>query len=142
MATIPVQLFVQDANGAINPVTASGSGLNVNILDRADAEQEFYTGTKAASGDNSVLAAPGSGLQYLIAKLQIHNQSTTATKVIVKFGSREVWTVDLPVVVGAGAVLDFPAPDRMEGRDNQPLLVNLSAANDTSVSVQYYTVAV
>lgn len=142
MATIPVQLFVQDANGAVLPVTISGSGLNVNILDRADAEQEFYTGTKAASGDNTVLAAPGSGNQYLIVKLQIHNQTAVATKVIVKFGSREVWTVDLPATIGAGVVLDFPAPDRMGGRDNQPLLVNLSAANDTSISVQYYTVAV
>lgn len=113
-----------------------------SMIDRSNAEQEFYTGTKSASGDNEILAAPGSGYQYLIAKLQIHNQSTTATKVIVKFGSREVWTMDLPAVVGAGAVLDFPAPDRMEGRDNQPLLVNLSAANNTGISVQYYTVSV
>lgn len=142
MATIPVQLFVQDTAGTVAPVTVNGTGLNVNILDRSDAVQEFYTGTKSASGDNTVLAAPGSGYQYLIAKLQIHNQSTTATKVIVKFGSREVWTVDLPATLGSGVVLDFPAPDRMEGRDDQPLLINLSAANDTSVSVQYYTVAV
>ena len=73
----------------------------------------------ARLGDNIVLATPGSGWQYIIPKLQIHNESTTATTVIVKFGSREVWRVYLPASAGAERDAGLPGAGS-PGRPRQP----------------------
>jgi hypothetical protein len=112
-----------------------------SILDRSDAVMEFAQGVVDTSGDNAILAAPGSGYQYLVCKLQIQSESSDEVLIIVKWGSREVWRL-ICFTEGAGGVYDFPAPDRMEGRDNQPLILNLNGAYDVGYSVQYYVVGV
>ncbi len=140
--TMPVLFYYLDPNGEAQPLQVSADGLPVRILDRSDAQQACQQGTTNALGDNIVLATPGSGWQYIVAKLAVHNESTTATTVIVKFGSREVWRIYLAATAGDGKVLDFPAPDRLEGRDNQPLILNLSDDNSVGYSVQYYRVEV
>lgn len=140
---------VREVGGPAEPVYIRGMELSVDQLDaladamaaRTSAVQEFAVAAATALGDNTILAAPGAGQQYLVSKLQIQNESNTAVVVVVRWGNRTVWRVNL-FTQGAGVVLDFDAPDRMEGRDNQPLILNLSAAVSVVCSVEYYVVAV
>lgn len=139
----PVLLHVLDANYEVRPIRLTGNGLPLSLTawDRYDAVQEWTIGTVSSSGDNTALAAPGSGRQYIVAKLQVQNQGSDPVMVTIKWGSREVWKFYL---FDAGAVgrLDFQVPDHMEGRDNQPLILNLSAAVAVGYCVQWYAIPV
>ncbi len=139
----PVLVHVLDANYAVRPVRLTGNGLPLSLTawDRYAAVQEWMIGTVASAGDNVALAAPGSGQQYIVAKLQVQNQGSDPVTVTVKWGNRKVWKFYL-FDVGAVGRLDFQVPDHMEGRDNQPLLLNLSAAVSVGYCVQWYVIPV
>lgn len=126
--------------GPAIPVYIRGASLDLSSADR-DATVEFLVDTVAASGDNLVLSAPGGGWQYIVCKLQVVNEESNPVVVSVKWGSRTVWRFNL-YSQGAGGILDFYTPDRMDGRDNQPLILNLDAAVSVAVCVQYYLVRV
>lgn len=93
------------------------------------------TGTAASSGDNTLIAAPGAGLQLVISGLIIQNESSTATTGIIKFGSTAKMR-SLFQAQGDGVVRDLvPA---WEVGNNAALVLNLSGANSHGYSVSYW----
>lgn len=139
--TMPSLIYVLNTAGDPVPVRASGNGISITLIDRTDAVQRYASGTCAANGDNIIVPAPGSG--YQIAAFKIFLQSLTAnlTTALLKWGSTEI---------GGGAFntqygwiqSDYPAPDRLCGGDNQPLILNLDGANSFRYMVCYYVEAV
>lgn len=101
----------------------------------------FATGTAASSGDNTIIAAPGSNVQIKIVALQIQNESSTATTMILKFGSTAKWRC-LGQSQGDGVALPIPAGRAWPVGNNAALVLNLSGANSCGYSVCYYTEAV
>ena len=94
------------------------------------------TGTIAASGDTTIIAAPGSGASLNIAYLRIQLEASTATTVLIKSGSTTIDKV-LCQNQGDGLVLTFFTNRETKLTANQALILNLSGAN--SVSYTFHT---
>jgi hypothetical protein len=99
------------------------------------------TSTTASSGDNTLVAAPGAGLQIVITALILQNESTTATTLIVKAGATAVLRV-LCQNQGDGLALTFPPGQGLALGSNAALVLNLSGANSCGYSITYYVDAV
>lgn len=112
----------------------------VVALDQYDATQAYASGTCAGSGDNALIAAPGSGYQIAVSKIVLQSETGNATAALLKWGSTEIGGATFSTQY-SWLVLDFNAPDRLVGGDNQPLLLNLSGANSFRYMVIYYVVA-
>ncbi len=93
------------------------------------------TGTAATSGDNTLIAAPGSGKQIVVSGLVIQNESSTSTTAILKFGATSIMRA-LFASQGDGIVRDVePA---WEVGNNAALVLNLSGANSHGYSIAYW----
>jgi hypothetical protein len=95
------------------------------------------SGTIATSGDNTIVAAPGSGLSIYITHLVLQNESTTATTIILK-GSSNLLRC-LGQTQGSGLALTFPERREIKLATNTALILNLSGANSVGYSIGYYT---
>lgn len=93
------------------------------------------TGTVSASGDNTIIAAPASNRQIVIAGLVIQNESSTSTTAILKFGSTSVMRA-LFATQGDGIARDME-PAWEVGLGNA-LVLNLSGANSHGYSIAYW----
>lgn len=97
----------------------------------------YITGTISTSGDNTIVAAPGSGLSIYITHLVLQNESATATTIILKdSGNRMRY---LGQTQGSGLVLTFPERREIKLAVNTALILNLSGANSCGYSIGYYT---
>lgn len=105
-------------------------------LSNKDKNLQFATGQAAASGVNTLIAAPGAGKQIKIVALQIQNESATATVGTLKFGTVAKWRTKLL----ADAIYQAPIPVNEEWSvgANLALVYDLAAANAHSYSVVYY----
>ena len=96
------------------------------------------TGTKAASGDNELIAAPTAGTRIVVSSFQIQLEADTETTLIMKDGATNKFRF-LAVGRGGGLNKDF-----MQGREWKmtaatALNLNLSGANSCGYNVSYYT---
>jgi hypothetical protein len=137
----PVLMHVQDAaSGQPTPVVWTAGAL-ATLLDSFDpgagSAQLYASGTCDTSGDNTLVAAPGSGYQIVAFKVLLQNLTNNATTGLLKWGSDEIGGAMFGSQYDR-LVLDFVSPDRLSGGDNQPLLLNLSGANSFRFMVMYY----
>lgn len=128
---LPAALGQQTKSGSL-PVTIA-SDQDVLPVSVAEKTLVFTTGTISSSGDNTILAAPGS-LQNKILFLQIQNESSTATTVIVKFGTTAKARV---LCQNQGDGMQFTAPPgRNWGAGTTTLIaLNLSGANSVGYTL-------
>jgi hypothetical protein len=103
--------------------------------------QTKLTGTTATSGDNTLIAAPGSGKQIVISQLILQNESATATTLVVKAGATAILRV-LCQNQGDGLSQVYPPERCLAIGDNTALVLNLSGANSCGYTVLYYVDAV
>lgn len=119
---------------------------NVNISEIggvAMGRQKLYTylsGTKASSGNNEVVAAPGAGYRLVVKELVIQNESSTETTVILKSASTSIWRGKL--AANASLALSFATGEEWRLGTNEALNLDLSGANSHGYSGRYYTEAV
>ncbi len=99
------------------------------------------TGTVAASGDNTLIAAPGAGKRLIVSALILQNESAVATTMIVKGGATAVLRC-LAQEPGDGLALHFAPQRELQLGPNAALLLNLSGANAHGYSVIYHVDAV
>ena len=97
----------------------------------------YVSATIATSGDNTIVAAPGSGLSIYITHLVLQNESTTATTIILK-GSSNLLRC-LGETQGSGLALTFPERREIKLATDTALILNLSGANSVGYSIGYYT---
>lgn len=99
------------------------------------------TGTAASSGDNTIIAAPGSGQRLRLHKVQIQLEAATATTVLIKSGST---TFDrlYCAAAGDGKIDVYPVGREKALGTNEALVFNLSGANSCGYTVRYSTEAV
>ncbi|MFN8468596.1 MAG: hypothetical protein U0X20_23760 [Caldilineaceae bacterium] len=100
----------------------------------------FATGTAADSGDNTIVAAPGTGKRLALLVLQVQNETSTATTGIVKFGTTAKLRSRNPSD-GDGLLRDWSHRPVLLA-ENTALVLNLSGANSHGYSVEYATVPV
>lgn len=96
-------------------------------------------GTKADSGDNTLVAAPAAGYRLVLLYLHVQNETTTATTCLVKHGATTVGRV-LNQNQGDGWLRDFcEYPVIMP--EATALVLNLSGANSHGFTVEYVTMS-
>lgn len=97
----------------------------------------YASGTKASSGDNELVAAPGAGNCLVLYFVQVQNESAVSTVVKLKDGAAQFYQAEL-TGEGAGSVLDIPQDGvALKLSPNSALNLNLSGANSHNYTVWY-----
>lgn len=111
------------------------------VLDNlVNATRTYITGTVATSGDNTLVAAPGAGNFFRILTLELQNESTTETLVILKSGATNRRRVLLP---GKERVfVSYPIHAPLDLAANAAMILNLGGANSVGYNVVYRVMAV
>lgn len=99
------------------------------------------TNTTATSGDNTVVAAPGSGQRLRLHMLQVQLEAATATTVLFKSGSTTFDRVYC-AAAGDGKIVVYPVGREQALGTNEAFVINLSGANAVGYTVRYSTEAV
>lgn len=98
--------------------------------------------TVAASGENTVLGAPGAGKRLVVSAIKIQRNVSNTAETLAYWqwgagaGVAHHW-YSLTNDAAPGEVVFFPIGNRWIGPTNTALLLDLSAANSHLVSVQY-----
>lgn len=95
------------------------------------------SGTKAESGDNTLIAAPGAGNRIVIVSFCIQNESVTDTTLILKDGATAFRRV-LGYNIGDGVAVTYNPGREKRLTDATALVLNLSGANSCGYSVDYF----
>jgi hypothetical protein len=98
------------------------------------------SGTKAASGDQALIAAPAAGNHLVVCKIQIQLEAAAETTAILKVGAAEAWRA-LLTAKGGALTLDFPPGQEWKLATATALTLNLSGANSCGYAIQYRTEA-
>ncbi|NIV36429.1 MAG: hypothetical protein GWN58_45435 [Anaerolineae bacterium] len=130
------ELFTASNPGQV----AVPSGTTISI-EQATVTLTHYTGQKAASGSNQIVAAPGAGTRIVVVSFMVQNASAVATTVIMEDGTTDVFTALLQTQ-GAALSGSFLSGQEWRLSENAALQVNLSAANSHNVNVSYFTESV
>jgi hypothetical protein len=95
------------------------------------------TGTKSASGDNEVIAAPTGNQKIVVVFASFQNESATDTTLILKDGSTALQR-RLSKQYDTLYVLSDSDDTRLRLSANSALNLNLSGANSIGYNVQYF----
>lgn len=98
-------------------------------------------GTAAASGDNTLIAAPAADKRLVVTGFVVQNESAVSTTIILKSGSTAVRRALLKNQ-GDGLGLAFEAGREWKLGAGEALVLNLSGANSHGYTVDYWTEAV
>ena len=147
-ALVPVYIANSEANVYTNGAPVSEANpLPVSIDDTlpisiVEVDQINITGTFAGLGDNQILATPGVNYRIVVTAFLIQNESAVATTMILRSGATGNSWRALAQNQGDGFAMVFAIGRPWKLYVNEPLNLNLSAANQCNFSVMYYTEAV
>jgi hypothetical protein len=113
-------------------------GVNMTWPQAPNVQLTKLCSTTNTSGDNTLVAAPGAGLQHIITSIVLQNESSSATTLILKSGSTAVLRI-LCQNQGDGLSLTFPPGQGLALGTNAAMILNLSGSNACGYSIQYYT---
>jgi hypothetical protein len=125
---------------ALRATASTPAGTEQGLIVRNIPEKptiSYKTGTVSTSGDNTIVAAPGTGLSIYITHLVLQNESATATTIILKDSGNRLRC--LGQTQGSGLALTFPERRELKLVANTALILNLSGANSVGYSIGYYT---
>lgn len=95
----------------------------------------FITGTKNASGDNTVITG-AADRQIVIKDMVIQNESSTESTILIKNGSTTIWRA---VLEGKKAMsFSFVAGEELVLDAGSSLVLNLSGALSHGYNIRYY----
>ncbi|MBN3993894.1 MAG: hypothetical protein HWQ36_26270 [Nostoc sp. NMS2] len=95
-------------------------------------------GTLNTTGDNTIIASPGSGISINIAYLKIQLEGSTATTVLLKAGSTTRERI-LCQNQGDGLAVNYFPNRELRLDANTALILSLSGANSINYAFHYYT---
>lgn len=98
------------------------------------------SGTKASSGDNELVAAPGAGIRIVVKAWHVQNESSAATTFILKDGSSSEYRY-LAQNQGDGHGRVYEQDFEWRLAANSALNLNLSGANSHGYWLEYWTEA-
>lgn len=124
-------------NVTVGAALPAGSN-TIGTVGLAEKTIVFVTGTCSTSGDNTAIAAQGSGVKVVITGLWVQNESTSSTTIILKNGATAIARF---LAVNRGDALVLPVPTAREWKmtANTAFVINLSAANSCGYTIAYYT---
>jgi hypothetical protein len=124
---------IDGANPLPVQVVPAGGGSDVDAEDLVNV-----TGTTAAAGMTTLVAAPGAGTRIVVNAFMVQNESAVATTAQVGEGGAAAFR-GLLQTQGAALSGSFEIGREWKLAANVALTVTLSAANSHGYSVRYYT---
>jgi hypothetical protein len=118
-----------DGSGVTQPVSVTNFDTRPTIF--------YSTGTISSSGDNTIISAPGAEISIYITHLILQNESSSSTTIILKDSANRLRCI--APFQGDGIAINFSEKRDFKLAVNQPLILNLSAANSCGYSIGYYT---
>ncbi|RTK99378.1 MAG: hypothetical protein EKK57_09640 [Proteobacteria bacterium] len=115
-------------------VTDGSGALTVDVEEKTLL---FATGTASVSGDNTLIAAPGSGQEVVIVAAEVQNESAVETLIILKFGATTKWRF-LAKDKGAGGQAPIQQGFVWHVGENIPLTLTLNGNNQIGYNIIYY----
>lgn len=112
-------------NGAPGGSGSGGFGSDVSIV----------SDTKAAAGNNTLIAAPGTGKRIVVWSFMVQNESANATTIILRDQAARFRVLAQNQGDGLAMAFDSLQPWRLN--ENTALTMSLSGANSCGYSVQY-----
>ena len=102
--------------------------------------KNYLTTTVSTNGDNTVIAAPGSGNTISIPFFSLENESASEVTVILKSGGTNRYRAVLSPKSTAGSfrIVEMPLHMPLNMGINEALLINLSGALSVGVNVAYF----
>lgn len=95
------------------------------------------TGTKNGSGDNELVAAPGTGYRIVVKGWRIQNESASATTCILKAGTANTYRF-LTQNQGDSVSKDYEPEYEWRLPSATALILNLSAGNSHNFNLEYW----
>jgi hypothetical protein len=96
------------------------------------------TGTKASSGDNELVATPGTQHRIVVVAFVIQNESATATTMILRSAATTNGWRFLAQNQGDGLAMNLGPTGAWRLGRNEALVLNLSGANSCGYTVHYF----
>jgi hypothetical protein len=111
------------------------------VVDGHPNDEAPVTLNATASGDSTVIAAPGAGVSLHICKCSVHNRSASPIVVALRDGTAGTirWRAEL-AADGGGSIIDF-GNRGWKLTANTLFAVNLAGASDVDVNVTEYYIA-
>ncbi|MFN6560012.1 MAG: hypothetical protein RMY28_009410 [Nostoc sp. ChiSLP01] len=136
--TIPTYLIGGvDSSGKVKAFGIEDDG-GIKISSGSDRPSiTTISGTISSSGDNTIIAAPGSGLSINLCYLKIQLEGTTATTVLLKSGGTTKERI-LCQNQGDGLAINYPQNRELRLDVNTALILNLSGANSVNYAFHYF----
>ncbi len=100
---------------------------------------QYISGTRSASGDYTLVPAPGIGKRLVVVDLTLQNEVGTANVMILKDGSGQVLQRFKGLADGSFICPVLGPHNFKRAAENQPLVLNLSAATAMGYTVGYFT---
>jgi hypothetical protein len=160
MTIVKVSTIAGDSTPCTQLATDSGAGSADNVsgriltLHRHDAilkadwddlhaiglTKNYLSTTISTSGDNTVIAAPGSGNTLSIPFFSLENESATEVTVILKSGATNRYRAVLSPKSTAGSfrIVEMPLHMPLNMAVNEALVVNILGALSVGVNVAYF----
>jgi hypothetical protein len=160
MPTINVSTIAGDASPCVQLAEDLGAGSADNVsgkilalhrhdaiykaawddLHGVDLVKNYISTTVSTSGDNTVIAAPGSGNTLSIPFFSIENESATEVTVILKSGATNRYRAVLSPKSTAGSfrIVEMPLHMPLSMAVNEALVVNISGAFSVGINVAYF----
>ncbi|ACC81136.1 hypothetical protein [Nostoc punctiforme] len=98
----------------------------------------IIAGTINTVGDNTIIAAPGTGISINISYLKIQLEASTATTIILKSGATTKERI-LCQNQGDGLAINYFLNRELRLDANTALVLSLSGANSVNYAFHYYT---
>lgn len=139
-ADVPVTLDGEAV--AIASIAAGDNNIgNVDIASFPAVALITISGTCAAAGANTVVAAPAAGNHHVVHAYQLQMEEAAATlqRALLKSGSN-VYGRMVGTTIGAGVVQEFPAGDKLPWDSGQAIVVDLAEAKAVGYVIRYRTV--
>lgn len=100
----------------------------------------MITGSSSSAGDNTMVAAPGSGRRIVWRKIKLVNGAASAQTCIIKYGSTSKMTSIFGANIGQGEV--YYEEEGKPLPENTALINNMSGSTLASWDVDYLTESV
>lgn len=97
----------------------------------------MITGSSSSAGNNTMVAAPGSGRRIVWRKIKLVNGSANAMTCIIKYGATSKMTSIFDAQIGAGEV--YYEEEGKALPENTALINNMSGSTLASWDVDYLT---
>jgi hypothetical protein len=135
---------------APNPLGQQTVALSQSVVDATGSSQSIVnarkivrrigvSGVYSASGDTTIIAAPAAGIEIVVSEIILQNNVATLQSAQIKRGASDANPIRVRMVTeGTGIATSYTEGNELRLGAATALVLNLSAATGTTLTVRYW----